>query len=372
MMKEILETILASIERDEPVALATIMTGSGSLPMSRRSKMVVRADGTQIGTVGGGCVEAEVHAMATLCLRAGRPAVRRFTLTEAKAGAEGLNCGGTVEILIEPLSDAAFHRRVLEDLGRRDELVLVTLGSGPDDAPVIEGKGLVGWKGWRAATGLLAGEESPLRPFIEEEALSILGRDTCDKRPLPAGLVPDALGPCWALLETLCAPPTLYLFGGGHVSLAVARVARTAGFRIVVVDDRAAFANPQRFPEADQTLVLPMETAFSHLPIDAGSYVVAATRGHQHDEPVIEQAVRSPAAYIGMLGSRRKVAIMWERLRARGATDEMLARVHAPVGLPIGADGPGEIAVSIVAQLIETRRKLGGGVSGTRGPGGAP
>lgn len=371
-MNEILETILQSIERGEAVALATIVTGSGSLPMSRRSKMVVRSDGTQIGTVGGGCVEADVHAMAMQCLRTGRPSLRRFTLTEAKAGAEGLNCGGTVEILAEPVSDPAFHRQVLDALARRDELVLATLVAGDDDAPRIAGKGLVGWKGLREATGSLPSGGSPLREWLEEEALTILGADVCVRKTLPAGLAPEGSGLRWALLEALCVPPTLYLFGGGHVSLAVARVARPAGFRIVVVDDRAAFSNPERFPEADETLVLPMETAFSRLRVDSGSYIVAATRGHQHDEPVIEQAVRTPAAYIGMLGSRRKVAIMWERLKARGATDEMLARVHAPIGLPIGADSPAEIAVSIVAQLIETRRTRGGTLSGTPGPGGAP
>jgi xanthine dehydrogenase accessory factor len=371
-MNEILESILASIDRGEAVAVATIVTGSGSLPMSRRSKMVVREDGTQIGTVGGGCVEAEVHAMAVQCLRSGRAALRRFTLTEAKAGAEGLNCGGTVEILIEPHPDPSFHRRVLEALERRDELVLVTLVAGTDESPRIAGKGAAGWKGWRMTTGLLAAAGAALLSFLEEEAQSILGGDTCRKVALPPETAGGPAGAGWALLETLCAPPTLYLFGGGHVSLAVARVARTAGFRIVVVDDRAAFANPGRFPEADETLVLPMESAFSRLPIDSNSYIVAVTRGHQHDEPVIEQAVRTPAAYIGMLGSRRKVAIMWERLKARGVSEEMLARVRAPIGVPIGADGPGEIAVSIVAQLIETRRGREGRVSGRREPAGAP
>jgi xanthine dehydrogenase accessory factor len=100
-----------------------------------------------------------------------------------------------------------------------------------------------------------------------------------------------------------------------------------------------------------------MDQAVARLPIDKGSYIVAVTRGHQHDEPVIEQAIRTPAAYIGMIGSRRKVAIMWERLRARGATEDQLARVRAPIGLPIGGDSPGEIAVSIVAELVQARRQ---------------
>jgi xanthine dehydrogenase accessory factor len=369
-MNEILEELIASIEKNDRVALASIVRGSGSLPMSRRSKMVVRADGTQIGTVGGGCVEAEVHAMAMESMRTGRAGVRRFILTEEKAGAEGLNCGGTVEILIDPVTQAAFHRRALDRLRRDEELVLVTLMAGSDSDPRIAGRGLVGWKGLLEAEGIPDQESgSPLRAFLAQEALPLLGADGCARVDLPDGLAGDAR---WAFLESLTSPPTLYLFGGGHVSLAVARVARTAGFRIVVVDDRAAFANPERFPEAARTLVLPMESALAGLPIDSRSYIVAATRGHQHDEPVIEQAIATPAAYIGMLGSRRKVAIMWERLRARGATEEMLARVHAPVGLAIGADSPGEIAVSIVAQMIERRRSGSAKLSGKRGPAGAP
>jgi xanthine dehydrogenase accessory factor len=134
-------------------------------------------------------------------------------------------------------------------------------------------------------------------------------------------------------------------------------VARIAGFRIIVIDDRKAFANPDRFPEAEAVHVMPMEGAVDRLGIGRDAYVVVVTRGHQHDEPVIEAAIRTPAAYIGMIGSRRTVALAWERLRGRGATPEQLARVHAPIGLDIGADTPGEIAVSIVAQMIALRRR---------------
>jgi xanthine dehydrogenase accessory factor len=291
----------------------------------------------------------------------------RFTLTESAAGAEGLNCGGTVEMLIEPIGPEEvgileLYRAALTALESREETVMATLvrmtdagqRSAAATGPVL-GKGLVSWKGLRAGTGELQ-RDPTLRDHAVEEALAVLGQDVSTiARPARSG--PDEAR---LFLETLNAPPTLYLFGGGHVSLSVARVARTAGFKVVVIDDRPAFASEERFPEADRTLVLPMEDSVAGLPIDSGSYVVAVTRGHQHDEPVIEQAVSTSAAYIGMIGSRRKVAIMWERLRERGVTSEQLARVHAPIGLDIGADSPGEIAVSIVAQMIETRRKRGG------------
>lgn len=351
-MKEILQEIVAAIERGGKAALVSIVSAKGSLPMSRRSRMLVLADGTQRGTVGGGCLEADVHAMGRQAIRSGEASIRGFTLTETGAGVDGLNCGGTVEMLIEPVAGEAgrphveLYRQALAALDRREEMVMATALEASPGSRII-GKGLISGKGMRIGCGAFEGGTG-LAGFAVEESLAILGQDRAAIVTAPGG---ERL-----YLETVSAPPTLYLFGGGHVSLAVARVARTAGFRVVVVDDRPAFANPDRFPEADETLVLPMEEALARLPIDAGSYIVAVTRGHQHDEPVVEQAIRTPAAYIGMMGSKRKVAIMWKRLKARGATDEALARVHAPIGLPIGADTPGEIAVSIVAQLVEARR----------------
>ncbi|MDP6041310.1 MAG: XdhC family protein, partial [Candidatus Latescibacteria bacterium] len=160
-------------------------------------------------------------------------------------------------------------------------------------------------------------------------------------------------------LESICPEPTLFLFGGGHVSFAIAQMAHSVGFRIVVIDDRPMFANKERFPMASETLTLEMETAFDHLVIDDLSYVVAVTRGHQHDKPIVEQAVKTQAAYVGMIGSRRKIALMWKELEAKGISRETLDAVYAPIGLDIGADSPEEIAVSVVAELIQVRRFQG-------------
>ncbi|MYF16921.1 MAG: hypothetical protein F4215_05785 [Gemmatimonadetes bacterium] len=151
----------------------------------------------------------------------------------------------------------------------------------------------------------------------------------------------------------------MFLFGGGHVSYAIAQIAHSVGLRIVVIDDRPMFANKERFPMASETLTLEMETAFDHIVIDDLSYVVAVTRGHQHDKPVIEQAIDTQAAYIGMIGSRRKIALMWKEFEAKGIPREKLDAVHAPIGLDIGADTPEEIAVSIVSELVQVRRSQG-------------
>jgi xanthine dehydrogenase accessory factor len=157
-------------------------------------------------------------------------------------------------------------------------------------------------------------------------------------------------------VEPFLPPPVLYVFGGGHVGHQIGRLAKNVGFRMVIVDDRPAFANPQRHPEADECLVAEMEGVFEQLPIDGQSYIVAATRGHQHDEVVVEQAIRTPARYIGMLGSERKKMVLWKRIEKRGGDRKKLERVYAPIGMNIGADTPEEIAVSVVAELIRVRR----------------
>jgi xanthine dehydrogenase accessory factor len=150
--------------------------------------------------------------------------------------------------------------------------------------------------------------------------------------------------------------PSLVIFGAGHVAVPVASLARLVGFRITVVDDRAEFANAQRFPQADRVLVANVDDAFNDVTIDGGTYVVVVTRGHALDEEVVAHALRTPAAYIGMIGSKRKVAAISQRLGDRGFTESDLARLHAPIGIEIGAETVEEIAISIVAQLVAVRR----------------
>lgn len=158
------------------------------------------------------------------------------------------------------------------------------------------------------------------------------------------------------LVEATASPGTLFIFGAGHVSQPTARMAADVGFRVVVADDRAAFANRDRFPFADEVLVLDdFETALSGLTLEADSFVVIVTRGHRYDKTVLAQALATPARYVGMIGSRSKRDAIYAALRAEGAGDADIARVHSPIGLSIGAETPEEIAVSIVAELIACR-----------------
>jgi xanthine dehydrogenase accessory factor len=346
-MKEILQAALAAIESGQRVALSTIVSARGSLPMSRRSKMLVLEDGTFLGTVGGGCLEAEVFSEGRSALRGdGSPLFHRFTLTEKQAGVEGLNCGGTVEIMTEPLGPGpveAVLRSCLEVIERREEAVLATsLMKPPSGAAgkilILRGGEPVGSLG-----------DATLDGAAVRLASSLIGRDAIGVEPLGDDRR--------AFMETLVVTPTVVLFGGGHVSKEVARVAKTAGFRVVVVDDRPFFATRERHPEADETLVLPMESVFDSLRVDRHTFLVAVTRGHQHDEIVIRRALLTPAGYVGMIGSGRKVALMKKKFIEEGMSPETLERLHAPIGLDIGADNPGEIAVSIVAELVAVRRQ---------------
>ncbi len=347
---DVFQEALALIARGEKAALSTIVSSKGSLPMSKKAKMLVRPDGKMVGTVGGGCLEADVWAEARQVMETETPTLQEFILTEKHAGENGLNCGGNVEIFTEPLLPGRADE-MLDAIARvrkaRGSAVLATL---------VSGGGRIGAKLLLHPDGRSAGglghAKAEARVREKMAALEAIPEDLLE-------VIAIGTEPVVVFLESICPEPTLFLFGGGHVSFAIAQIAQSVGFRIVVIDDRPMFANKERFPMASETLTLAMETAFDHLAIDDLSYVVAVTRGHQHDKPVIEQAVKTDAAYIGMIGSRRKIALMWKDLEAKGIPREKLDAVHAPIGLDIGADTPEEIAVSIASELIQVRRSKG-------------
>jgi xanthine dehydrogenase accessory factor len=236
-------------------ALATIVHTNGSIPSFESSRMLVREDGSIAGTIGGGCVEAEVWAAAKEVMVAEAPRKMTFSLNNEANYDNGLICGGTLEIFVEPI--------------------------------------------------------------------------------LPQ--------------------PVLYIFGGGHVSIALANTANTAGFVIGVVDDRESFANRERFPMA-QEIYTSFEEAFSRITPTSSTYFVIVTRGHKDDMRVLGWAVGLSPRYIGMIGSKRKVLSVYRALENDGIAPEKFSTVHAPVGLDIGALTPEEIAISITAELIAVRR----------------
>jgi len=331
--------------------------------MSGKAKMLVGEDGTMVGTVGGGCLEADVWAEAQRVLKGDISKIAAFILTEQHAGESGLNCGGKVEIFIEPVvprrMDAVFEE-IVRIRAQGEKGAIATVISSRIPAAMKDKAKLVLRADGTTVGGI--GDGGFVEEHVRQEAERVMQEDYLTVLQFE---VSDEEAERWALeagdtldifIEPIVAVPTLYLFGGGHVSLQIATVAKLVGFKIVVLDDRPAFANQERFPMADETRVEDLTTAFERLNIDDQSYIVTVTRAHQADEPVIEQAIRTNARYIGMIGSKRKISRMWKKLIERGGDPQRLAEVHAPIGLEIGADNPQEIAVCIVAQLIQVRR----------------
>jgi xanthine dehydrogenase accessory factor len=190
---------------------------------------------------------------------------------------------------------------------------------------------------------------------VKEEFPGLLKENRTERRVWPAAGQDPGGSRVEFLVEPLCSEPTVYLFGAGHVSEQIAPLARKVQFKVVVLDDRDMFANRDRFPEADEIIVSPFETCFDRLPIDESSYIIIVTRGHLYDGVVLEQAVKTKARYIGMIGSRKKIRVLYQNLIEKGVARETLEQVRAPIGLEIHSETPEEIAVSIVAQLIQVR-----------------
>ena len=347
MIDEVLAR-LADLHADEEVALASLVDSSGSIPMSDRAKMLTDSRGGVTGTIGGGCLEAEMVTVGRDVLETGQAQMTDYTMTESQAGEHGLNCGGTVAIYTERVGAGLAGSEIFSAVcTARSERVAAVLATHVQvEAATQEPKRwLLREDGQTAGPGL--GDVS-IEGRAREEAATMFGRELARLVELDNGRR--------LFLEPFSPPPVLYIFGGGHVGGQICRAASAVGFLVTVVDDRPMFADPAHHPEAVACRVEEMEGLFERLPVDEQTYLIAATRGHQHDEIVVEQAIRTPARYIGMLGSERKKLVLWKRIVERGGDPDLLEKVCAPIGLNLGADTPEEIAVSVVAELIHHRR----------------
>jgi len=296
-------------------ALATVARTTGSTPVPVGTKMLVGPAGRLEGSVGGGCVEADVLEAAQAAAGHG-PVIRTHHLNADIAGDIGLSCGGTVEIVVEPLVQQAAYVAALEAAAVAEQGTLTTA---------------LDWS------------HGPNKQFS------------------PAT---DPTGPAAALsedrhtmVEQLLLAPRVVVFGAGHVGSAIANAAAVAGFRVVVVDDRPEFANPERFANTMRVVAASVDAALTQVAIAPQDAVVIATRGHRHDAVILERVATSGAGYVGLLGSRRKQAVVTKALREAGVPAAALQRVRVPVGLAIGAETPEEIAVSVTAELIAWRRR---------------
>lgn len=340
------------LEAGQPFALATVVHTRGSTPQKAGARLLVRADGTMVGTLGGGCLEAEVWQEAASALRHGDgPSLRDFSLSDDLAAESGMVCGGTMTVFVEPMVGDAFYRariQVIEAaLAGGEAAVVATVVAAP------HGNGL-------GATLFVQGEgvwDSLGEASWDEAALEVCRRLQADGG---TDLIP-VTGEARVFVESFRRPPTLLAVGAGHIAQALCPLAQRLGFQVAVLDDRPEFANRELFPEADEVIVADIAQGVREFPISPSTAVVIATRGHKQDSVALREAIRSAAGYLGMVSSRRKLALIYLQLLEEGISPERLQSVHAPIGLDIGARTPEEIALSIMAEILMVRSRKHGG-----------
>ena len=334
------------------MVVATVVKTSGSTPQKPGAKLLVRADGSGVGTLGGGCVEGDIWFAASQLLKSGGSAeMRDYELNEDLAAQDGLVCGGTMYFLLDPIrkeaTDADFNDEVIAAYEGGAPVAVASLINVPDGSELVVGSKLLVRENGSTA-GSLGDEKLDANAMNEARRLMAMGKNDYITSESGAEF----------FIEAYTTPPTLVLAGGGHVSKAISNIASTLGFRIFVIDDREEFSSAERFPEAEQTVVSDYGSAFEKLPIGTNSFVVIATRGHRYDASATASAMRTPASYVGLLGSKRKTILIYEELFAQGFTMEEVQAVRSPIGLNISARTPEEIALSIMSEIVGFR--LGG------------
>lgn len=334
-MQYVLDSLISTLERGESVVMGAIVRSSGSAPRTSGARMLVRSDGTLVGTLGGGALEGGCLAKAKELLddpSTDSFAELDFDLTNKTAAAEGMVCGGEVSVLLQKVTPALLQNfmQLREAFRKGGQSMLVT--------------------------GLPSNGNGPQMYFLHGSddcnLLLPLRKEILRKNRRAKFLISHAEQEYF--VEPLIDPGTVYLVGAGHVALATAYLASFTGFDVVVMDDRDEFANAERYPKAREVIVLDtFDNCLEGLGPD--DYVVIVTRGHLHDRDVLAQALRTDAGYIGMIGSSKKRQGVYSSLLKDGFTNTDLARVYSPIGLPIGGETPEEIGISIVAEMIKVR-----------------
>jgi xanthine dehydrogenase accessory factor len=331
-----------------PVVLTTIVSMEGSTPRESGTKMVVDADGTIYGTIGGSLLEATVITESGRVLAERRSKFIEFDLTGSDTASEDMICGGKAVVLLDYIPPTEENWEIFnqmnEFISKGNNFYFLTGFTEFDNAVGIAGHCLLFSNGRQFGDNILL--ETDL-PGLREELHNFSSTTVfpvSDKK---------------IIIDPIRKIKSLFCFGAGHVALPTAHIAAMVGFRVIVIDDREEFANKERFPEASNIYVIEdFGHALESLDIDTDSFIIILTRGHKYDRVVLEQALNTTASYIGMISSRTKRDAIYKTLIDKGvATAEDLKRVHSPIGLAIGGDTPEEIAVSIVAELIFEREK---------------
>jgi xanthine dehydrogenase accessory factor len=323
------------------VAYTALVETRGSTPQKAGAVMLVFPDGSQTGTLGGGCVEAEVKRRALKLIDENRREILTFQLDSDYGWDDGLICGGRMTMLVDPIAadgDNSYFQILRE---------MALTGQGTTEAIVFDAEASQANAGDRY---LLDGDGKLLASrAVGEPPASLFEK----LRPLASRPRPYVAGGISYLPRLKRC--RLIIVGAGHVGQKVADLAADADFDVWAIDDRETYCNPERFPKAKRLIVNPINDALTNLDVDTDAFCIIVTRGHNHDEEALYHLAETKARYVGLIGSKRKIKLIFEDLLAEGISREALENVHAPLGLDIGSQTVPEIAISIVAELIRFR-----------------
>ena len=351
-MKEVFEEAISRLNKGEDVVVATVVRTKGSTPQKPGAKLLVRQDGSGAGTLGGGCVEGDIWFAAKQLMESkGEAEYREYELNEDLAADDGLVCGGTMFFLIDPVYGRTEYLPYAKEIdaaynGQGAVALATVVRSAPSTSSKIGNKLFIREDG--SIEGDLGTEAINADAVSRASTLMIHGQNE---------YVIDNSGAEY-FIEAYTTPPQLVICGGGHVSRAIASLAKPLEFRLFITDDRVEFANPKRFPEADIIIPEKPEDALPKLPINKNTFIVVATRGHRYDNSALLAAAKTDARYVGLMGSKRKTILIYEDLMRSELTMDRIREIRSPIGLDIKARTPEEIAISIMSEVLMYR--LGG------------
>ena len=353
-MRDILEPVLKWWTSGETVGLATVVRTFSSAPREPGAALAVSAGGEVVGSVSGGCVEGATYELATSVMASGQPVLQRYGISDDDAFSVGLTCGGIIDIFVEPVDKERFAELA-------EVAAAVQAGEPVAIATVIDGPGRIGarriiWPAGRepAESKGTLGSGDRLDQAVDDDARGMLAQGVTGVRRYGAEGERrlDDLG---VFVQSFAPPPRMLVFGAIDFAAAVARAGKFLGYRVTVCDARPVFATKARFPEADEVITEWPHRYLSRITVDERTVICVLTHDPKFDVPLLEVALRTPAAYIGAMGSRRTHDDRLARLREAGLTEAELARLRSPIGLDLGARTPEETAVAIAAELIQLR-----------------
>jgi len=348
-MKDVFDAAINEIKNNRNFVISTVTRTQGSTPQKPGAKLLVREDGSGVGTLGGGCVEGDIWFASSEKIKRDESAeVRPYELNEDLAAKDGLVCGGTMHFMIDPIDNKLEFEFFLDEIKKAYN----------GDKPVALVQVLESKKKDEISKKILIREDgSKSGQLISEETDEKLVKESRDLLALGKNKTLDIDGRLF-YLEAFTTPPKLLIAGGGHVSKAIANLAKPLGFELNIFDDRDEFANKERFPEANDVKVASYGEGFDQFDINANTFIIIATRGHRQDDTATKAALNTNASYIGLLGSKRKTILIIEKLLSEGIDEQTFNKLRAPVGINIGARTPEEIAISIISEILSFR--LGG------------